>query len=392
MEAVRAVPGIEVLAGREARLVRGRRVALLAHAASVSRELVPAWRLLEAAGARIESVLAPEHGLFGEAQDMEAVEAGTIRIGGREVPLRSLYGSDAASLAPKAEDLAGAEVLVVDLADVGARYYTFAATADIAARSCLEAGIDVIVADRPNPLGGAIHEGGPGIGAAYRSFVGHFDVPQRHALTLGELVRGGADRDGMRVVPAEGWSRDEDHERAGLPWVAPSPNIPCPETALVYPGACLVEGTNLSEGRGTTRPFETVGAPFIDGEDLARLIEPLGLAGALLRPVRFRPTFHKHSGVVCSGVFVHVTDRERFRPLRTYLAILWAAARLSGERMCWRSDAYEFRDDVPAIDLLWGGPRLREAIDSGGAAADVMALPDAAEREWIDRRDGFHLY
>ncbi|MBW2260679.1 MAG: DUF1343 domain-containing protein [Deltaproteobacteria bacterium] len=390
------VPGIEVLCHESPELVRGRKVALLAHAASVDRAFVQSWDLLRSAGARLVRVLSPEHGLWAEAQDMEAVQGGTVMVGGREVPLTSLYGADASSLAPGGGDLDDIELLVVDLGDVGARYYTFAATADMAAAACLERSIEVVVADRPNPLGGLVHEGGASIERRLRSFVGHFEVPARHGLTLGELVRSSAGRagraDGLRIIEAKGWSRSADGSSSAPSWIPPSPNMPTLETAWVYPGACLVEGTDLSEGRGTTRPFETVGAPYLDGEAVASLLTALPLEGASFRPLRFRPLFQKHAGVTCSGLFVHVTDRAAFRPLRTYAALLWAARRVAGERMHWRRDAYEFRSDVPAIDLLWGSPDLRQAIDSGAPARDILAMPDEAEREWEERRSALRLY
>jgi uncharacterized protein YbbC (DUF1343 family) len=393
---MRVVPGIEVLCAESPELVRGRRVALLAHAASVDRSLVQSWELLRAAGARLVRILSPEHGLWAEAQDMEAVGGGTVAVDGRQIPLTSLYGTDASSLCPGGADLDDVELLVVDLVDVGARYYTFAATADMAAAACLARSIEVVVADRPNPLGGLVHEGGASIERRLRSFVGHFEVPPRHGLTLGELVRSSAGRagraDGLHIVGARGWDREADGSSCALPWVPPSPNMPVLETAWVYPGACLVEGTDLSEGRGTTRPFETVGAPYLDGEAVASLLTALPIDGASFRPLRFRPLFQKHAGVTCTGLFVHVTDRAAFKPLRTYAALLWAARRVAGEAMRWRRDAYEFRSDVPAIDLLWGSPDLREAIDSGAPVRDVLAMPDEAEREWVERRGALRLY
>ncbi len=390
------LPGIEVLVSQRPSLLRGRKVALLAHAASVDRRFVPAWDLLASAGARLTALLSPEHGLWAEAQDMEAVGPDSLIVQDSCVPVHSLYGTDPASLAPGDDQLAGAEVLVVDLADVGSRYYTFSATADMAAAACLRRGIEVIVADRPNPLGGCVHEGGPGIQPALRSFVGHFDVPHRHGLTLGELLHAeagqGGEAEGLTVVRAAGWERRLDAADTGLPWVAPSPNMPTLETAYVYPGGCLLEGTNLSEGRGTTRPFETVGAPFVDGETIRSLVDSLGLPGLTLRPLRFRPMFHKHAGQTCSGVFVHVTDRAVFRPLRTYMAILWAVCATTHGKMHFRTDAYEFRDDVPAIDLLWGSSALRDALEAGATAEHVLSLADRVEMGWAGIAPSFYLY
>ncbi len=378
------VPGIEVIASRDRKLVGGRRVAVLAHAASVDRGLTYAWDLLADAGARVVALLGPEHGLFAEAQDMEPVADGSHAVRGRGVPVHSLYGTVEEDLALGSGMLEGAEVLVVDLKDVGSRYYTFAATADMAAAACLAAGVEVVVADRPNPLGGTVTEGSPRIAPGLRSFVGRFEVPHRHGLTIGELVLSGAGaaagagagREGLRVVPCEGWTRSMGWESCGLPWVPPSPNMPIPETARVYPGGCLVEGTNLSEGRGTTRPFEIVGAPFMDGDAVAKMVNGLGLAGVRLRPIRFRPMFQKHAGHACSGVFVHVTDPAEFRSLRTYAAIIWAGRRACGDRMAWRADAYEFRSDVPVFDLLWGDPSLREGIDGDADVSEILALAD----------------
>lgn len=390
------LPGIQILVSEHARQVRGRKVALLAHAASVDANLTPAWDLLAGAGAHLVSILTPEHGLWAEAQDMEAVDGTTLRVGETSVPVHSLYGKDEQSLVPSSHQLHDAEVLVIDLADVGARYYTFSATADLAARECLDRGIEVMVADRPNPINGTDVEGGPGIEPSLRSFVGHFDVPHRHGLTLGELVRLGAGcrgrREGLTVMDARGWRRSMDARGCELPWVVPSPNMPTLQTAYVYPGGCLLEGTNLSEGRGTTRPFETLGAPWLDGERLASLVNALDLPGVVLRPLRFRPMFHKHAGRTCSGVFVHVTHRAAFRPLRTYVAILWAARQVAGEPLRWRTDTYEFRDDVCALDLLWGSGRLREVLDSGVDVHTAVSLVDGMQGGFDASGQGLHLY
>jgi uncharacterized protein YbbC (DUF1343 family) len=303
--------------------------------------------------------------------------------------VRSLYGERFEDLSPRPEDLAGLDVLVVDLQDVGARYYTFVWTAVLAMRACSRAGVRVLVLDRPNPLGGdpARIEGRRQTREAC-SFVGLEPVPVRHALTLGEIVAWRADverlpPEALRVLGVAGLERAEHATGWDRPFVMPSPNMPTYETALVYPGGCLVEGTNLSEGRGTTRPFEIVGAPWIDGVRLADALHALSLPGFRARPVTFQPTFHKHAGKSCGGVQVHVTDARTFRPYATYLALVALARAQNAERFAFRTEKYEFRDDVPAFDLLTGDAEARERIARGDRPEDVLravAAVDDADR------------
>lgn len=388
----------------------GKRLGLLAHPASVDRRLRHAREVLAEAGSDVRVIFGPEHGYGGEAQDMEPVpDEGRVAVSGSfqgnyrkaegreaipepssasaflfhspspaaalaamdegrgEVAVHSLYGAREADLAPTPAQLAGLDAVVADLQDVGSRYYTFVWTAVYVLRACARAGIPLVVLDRPNPLGGVLVEGAPQR-AGYRSFVGVCDVAVRHGMTIGELCTLAARADGLaaeslHVVRMRGWQRAMDFEDTGLPWVLPSPNMPTLDTVRVYPGGCLLEGTNLSEGRGTTRPFEIWGAPFLDGAALARHVE---IDGATLRPLSFTPTFHKHAGKRCGGVQVHVTDRERFRPYEAHLRMIAAARRLSGDALRWRTEAYEFVSDRPAIDLLTGGPEYRALVDCGG--------------------------
>jgi uncharacterized protein YbbC (DUF1343 family) len=366
--------------------LRTERVGLLAHPASVDAALVHAAARLRERGVRIAAAFGPEHGYGGEAQDMIGVAAATDAHG---TPVYSLYGDREEDLVPTDAQLAGLDVLLVDLQDVGARYYTFVWTAVLAARACAKRGVRVVVLDRPNPIGGLARtlEGACPVDRRYLSFVGLEPVPVRHALTLGELVAWRADveglpREAVEVVPAA-WDRARGAEAWGRAFVPPSPNMPTADTALVYPGGCLIEGTNLSEGRGTTRPFELVGAPFLDGEALAKGLEATGLPGFRARPVIFQPTFHKHAGKPCGGVFVHATDPTTFRPYATYVALIALAARLAPEHFRFRTERYEFRDDVPALDLLCGGPEVRERISVGDeprAIAEDAARVGEAER------------
>ena len=222
--------------------------------------------------------------------------------------------------------------------------------------------------DRPNPLGGTQLEGNL-VGERYRSFVGLYPLPTRHGMTAGELARLFNAEFGLgcelTVVPCEGWRRDMYWSDTGLPFIPPSPNMPTPDTALVYPGMCLGEGTNVSEGRGTCRPFEQFGAPWLDSEALVARLEKERLPGVLFRPVGFTPTFDKYRGESCSGAFIHVTDRRAFLPLRTGVAIFQAVRELGGSKFSWREDAYEFVDDVPAFDLLCGTDQVRRGMEEG---------------------------
>jgi uncharacterized protein YbbC (DUF1343 family) len=360
---VRVRSGLEVLVSDEARRIRGRRVGLVAHPASVDSRLRGAVDRIVQAGAKLTAIFGPEHGFAGDAQDMIAVSGESGPAGMR---VYSLYGQSEADLSPKREWLDDLDVIVVDLQDVGARYYTFVWTAALVLRAAAAAGVETLVLDRPNPLGGEVVEGRPQR-PGYRSFVGLYDVSVRHGMTIGEIAtmvraREGIDEAALHIVKMAGYARGMSFEETELPWVMPSPNMPTLETARVYPGGCLIEGTRMSEGRGTTRPFEIFGAPGLDGAAMAREVE---LDGATLRPLQLRPTFQKHAGELIGGVQVHVTDAARFRSYEAYLRLIaWALSRMPLEDR-WRTEEYEYVTDRPAIDLLTGGPELRGLVDAG---------------------------
>jgi uncharacterized protein YbbC (DUF1343 family) len=385
--------GIERLLEEKKQLFAGRRIGLVAHPASVNSRLEHSLELLLAAGADVRALFGPEHGFAGEAQDM--VPVGGAPRGPRGLPLVSLYGATEATLSPSPERLAELDALVIDLADVGARYYTFAWTAVLCVRACHRAGIGAIVLDRPNPLGGEAIEGAPQRDG-FLSFVGLSPIPNRHGMTIGEIARLAARRDGtseaLTVVPMEGWRRGMHLEETGVPWVMPSPNMPTPDTALVYPGGCLLEGTWASEGRGTTRPFELVGAPEIAAGDLARRLEAERLPGVRFRPASFCPTFHKHAGRSCGGVQIHVTDRRAFLPYRTGVALLVALKAAAGDAFAWRRDAYEFVADVPAIDLLAGGDEIRRGVEAGASTRELAATWAEGERRFASQRREYLFY
>ena len=368
--------------------IRGK-VGLLAHPASVDEDLSHARDVLLAAGADLRALFGPEHGFGGEAQDMIGV--GDASIDG--VPIHSLYGATEETLSPQPEHLEGLDVVVVDLQDVGSRYYTYVWSCALMLKAADKQGVRTLVLDRPNPLGGVHVEGAPQR-EGFRSFVGLYDVSVRHGMTVGEIAKmvcalEGIDPALLHVVEMRGWDRGMTFEQTGLPWVLPSPNMPTLDTARVYPGGCVIEGTALSEGRGLTRPFEIWGAPGLDGGALA---ERAPIDGAALRPTTFQPTFQKHAGQICGGVQVHVTDPEIFQPYAAYLRLIAEAAKLLGDDFAWRPDPYEFIGDVPAVDLLTGGPEYRAAVEGRADLSEVLEAERAGARAFRERRREWLIY
>lgn len=382
--------GLDVLVHEEMARLRGLKVALLGNPASVNRDYVHLLDLCRRYDVGLVRLFGPEHGLLGDVQYMAEVANSTDPRTGLEVV--SLYGATRDTLFLKAEDLRGVDVLVCDLQDIGSRYYTYAYTIAFAMQACAQAGVRCMVLDRPNPIGGVLVEGNE-VKEEYRSFVGEYPLPNRTGLTLGELCRLFRTFDShnvdLEVVWAEGWKREMFHDETGAPWVMPSPNMPTPTTALVYPGACIFEGTNISEGRGTTLPFEILGAPFVDPFRWLDLLEREGLPGVRFRPCYFQPTFDKHTGKRCGGVQLHIEDRRTFRPLLTYVSLLRTVMQFSG--FDWRRDPYEYVSDRLAIDLLFGDVRPREMLEQNAGAEDVMAYlsQDAAR---IEKRRQEALY
>jgi len=377
-----------------ARWLGRRRVGLVANPTTVDRHLAHAVDLLHAHPAvDLRLLFGPEHGVRGAAQDMIQVGDGRDPVTG--LPEVSLYGTTFASLSPPPAQLEQIDVLVFDVQDVGARYYTYAATMALCMQAAGRAGVKVVVLDRPNPIGGLQVEGG-GLDAGLENFCGLYAVPQRHAMTVGELARLYSVTFNITceldVVACEGWPRAAYYDACDLPWVIPSPNMPTLDTAIVYPGMCLLEGTNLSEGRGTTRPFELFGAPFIDARRLAAELDRYDLAGVHFRPCIIEPTFHKFAGQRCGAVQLHVTDRQAFNAYRTGLAVLVAVKTLWPDAFAWRTQPYEFRADVPAIDLLTGKPAVRAAIDRGAAFDTVVQIACTGTERYTAGRDAALLY
>jgi uncharacterized protein YbbC (DUF1343 family) len=371
--------------------VRGKKVGLVAHPASVTAKFTHARHVLHSAGAKIEVLFGPEHGYGGEAQDMIGVTEARDPATGAVI--RSLYGATEAELSPRREWLDGLDAVLIDLQDVGARYYTFVWTAALVMKAAAQCGVKTIVLDRPNPLGGTAIEGAPQR-PGYRSFVGLYDVSVRHGLTIGEIctmVRAleALDESCLDVVRMQGWTRKMMWSDTKLPWILPSPNMPTPDTTLVYPGGCLIEATNLSEGRGTTRPFEIIGAPFVDGDKLASRVHA---PGCQLRALTFSPTFHKHARTICGGVQVHVTDATAIQSYPLYLKLIAELHQASNGKFAWRTEEYEYVTDRLAIDLLTGGPEFRVAVESGVGLDAVLGAEEDGARRFNETRQQFLLY
>ena len=370
----------------------GARVGVVSNPASVDRQFHHvADRVAAAPGVTLAALFGPQHGFHAAAQD-NMVETGHARHPRLGVPVYSLYSD---TREPTATMLEGLDALVIDLQDVGTRVYTYIWTMANCLRAAARAGVRVIVCDRPNPIGGEAVEG-PVLDPAFASFVGQLPIPLRHGMTIGELARLfnaefgiGAD---LQVVAMEGWSRAMYHDEAGAPWVIPSPNVPTLDSAIVYPGMVLLEGTMLSEGRGTTRPFELAGAPGLDPDALAARLNGLGLPGIHVRPATFEPTFQKHAGAVCGGCQLHVTDRRAFRPVMTAVALVAACRDALGEAFRWREPPYEYETEKMPIDILAGSDTVRRDIERRRPLEAMAAGRDTAVAAFAPIRERYLLY
>ena len=370
----------------------GKRVGLVCNPASVDAGLRHvADRFAEHPQAPLAALFGPQHGFRSDVQD-NMIETRHGRDEVRRVPVYSLYSE---TREPTAEMLAGLDALVIDLQDVGSRIYTFIYTMANCLIAARRHGVKAIVCDRPNPISGSSVEG-PMLVHGYESFVGQYPIPMRHGMTIGELARLfntefgiGADLD---VVPMEGWRRDMYFDATGLPWVMLSPNMPTLDTAIVYPGSVLFEGTNVSEGRGTTRPFEIVGAPWVIAEPFAEGMNRAGLPGVRFRPAVFEPTFQKHARTACGGVQMHVIDRQAFTPVETGVALIAAFRAAGPDRFAWRDPPYEYEHEKMPIDILAGSSELREQIESGVSARDIARSWKPAIDAFSKTRDRFLIY
>ena len=372
--------------------LRGKRVGVVCNHASVDRgfhHIVD--RLAAADDLTLAAIFGPQHGFRSDVQD-NMIETPHRDDPSRRVPVYSLYSE---TREPTAEMLKGLDVLVIDLQDIGARIYTYIYTMTNCLRACGRHGVPVIVCDRPNPINGIDVEGQTLV-PGFESFVGLFPIPMRHGMTIGELAGFfnqsfslGAT---VEIARMEGWRREMYADATDLPWVMPSPNMPTLDTAIVYPGTVLFEGAMLSEGRGTTRPFELIGAPWIEAERFAREMNDLGLPGAFFRPAVFEPTFQKHAKTTCGGCQIHVTDRTSFRPVLTGAALLYQFRRLDPVKFAWRQPPYEYEHDKLPIDILAGSSALREQVEGGVAPKDIATSWRDDEDAFRKAREPFLLY
>ncbi|MEQ1869663.1 MAG: DUF1343 domain-containing protein [Vicinamibacterales bacterium] len=372
--------------------LRGQRVGIVCNPASVDHEFVHVVdRLLAHDGVTLGAIFGPQHGVHSDVQE-NMIETGHTEDADRRVPVYSLYSE---TRVPTPDMLRGLDVLVVDLQDVGTRIYTYIYTMAYCLTAAKRDGIRVIVCDRPNPIGGMAVEG-PMLVPGFESFVGLYPIPMRHGLTMGELARMFNDHFGigadLEVIPMDGWRREMYHDDTAAPWVMPSPNMPTLDSAIVYPGTVLFEGTNVSEGRGTTRPFELIGAPWVSAERFADALNARGLAGARFRPVVFEPTFHKHAKQTCGGCQIHVTDRERFRPVLAGILLAEAFRNAGSGAFRWREPPYEYEHEKLPFDILAGTTETREQIEAGVAAEDIARSWERAVAPFMNLRKRFLLY
>ncbi|MCC6219805.1 MAG: DUF1343 domain-containing protein [Deltaproteobacteria bacterium] len=396
--------GLDEMALSNFEKLKSARLGVIASTASVDFRLRHIVDLMKnSANCNVVRLFAPEHGVRGVYQAMEEVSTSVDLHTG--IPVVSLYGSSEGSLTPKPETFEDLDVVVVDMQDIGSRYYTYAQTLCFAMRTAQKTGTKILVLDRPNPINGEDVEGSP-LCSECKSFCGQYPVANRHGMTIGELAmlmhKGFCYGDNavapipceLEIVCLENWSRRLYADEINWRWVQPSPNIPSVHSAVVYPGACLFEATNISEGRGTTQPFELLGAPFIDGRAWAEetLKSELQLEGAILRPVSFMPQFDKYKGKICDGIQIHVVDRERFKPFRWALALIATAARMYPDKFIWRQGAYEFIEDVQAIDLLFGSNEFRKCVERKTSLAKLLNAIAEFEAWFRNARQEFLLY
>lgn len=374
--------GLEVLLEKRLDLLDGRRVGLIVNPASVNSRLEPTIDLFHRNPAiSLAALFGPQHGIRGHTQD-NMIEWTSFRDERTGLPAFSLYGE---TRIPTAEMLSSTDVLVFDVADIGTRVYTFAYTMALAMQAARDQAKRFIVLDRPNPIGGTLIEGNI-LDSSYSSFVGMFAIPMRHGMTVGELAlmfnrEFGIGCD-LEVVSMQGWRREMWYDETGLPWVMPSPNMPTIDTAMVYPGTVLLEGTNISEGRGTTRPFEIIGAPYADPYQLSAELGGYSLPGVFFRPLYFQPTFNKYAGDLCGGLQIHVTDRLTFRPVVTGVAIVRAMRHLYPASFEWKQPPYEYVFDKLPFDVIAGESTLRDQIERGKSLGEI-------EASWSDGLESF---
>ena len=384
--------GLEILLESKVRLLDRSRVGLIVNPASINSRFEHAADLFhQHSQINLTALFGPQHGIRGETQD-NMIEWQSFRDQRTALPAYSLYGE---TRKPTPEMLANLDVLVFDIQDVGTRVYTFIYTMALAMEAARECGKRFIVLDRPNPIGGVQIEGNL-LEPDFQSFVGMFPIPMRHGMTIGELALMFNREFGigceLEVVKLDGWRRSMWYEDTRMAWVMPSPNIPTVDTAVVYPGSVMFEGTNISEGRGTTRPFEIIGAPFIEPDELVGEMMKENPTGVIFRPLHFQPTFHKFAVEICGGIQIHVIDRNAFKPVITGAAIISAIRRLYPDGFQWKQPPYEYVYDKLPFDVINGSSRLREQIEAGRPVAEIEESWRDGLSEFGERRKTYLLY
>lgn len=367
--------GLDLFETHWPKALKGAKVGLLVNHASVNKHLIHAVDLFyQSQQCKLTTLFGPQHGIFGQTQD-NMIEWEGFKDGKTGLPIHSLYGE---TRKPQPHMLENIDTLVIDLQDIGSRYYTFIWSMELCMQACLEQKKSLVILDRPNPINGKTIEG-PVLEQSYGSFVGNRPLPVRHGMTIGEIAcylkatyYSALD---LHIIKMEGWHRRMWYEQTKLPWIMPSPNMPTLDTAFVYPGMCLLEGTHISEGRGTTKPFEIFGAPYIDPEKILIRLSILNLPGVTFRPLYFQPTFQKHAEEICGGAQIHVTHKERFKPFKTAVAILQTIYQAYPEEMLWKDPPYEYEMIKLPIDILAGSDKLRKQLE---AKVDLNEM----EAEW----------
>jgi len=384
--------GLEELLESKLDFLGEARVGLIVNPASINSKFQHAADLFHRdPRVKLTALFGPQHGIRGETQD-NMIEWQTFHDSRTGLPAYSLYGE---TRKPTPEMLSNIDMLVFDVQDVGTRVYTFVYTMALAMQAARESGKLFVVLDRPNPIGGDQIEGNI-LDPEFSSFVGMFPIPMRHGMTIGELAlmfnKAFGIRCDLEVIKMSGWRRSMYFADNGLPWILPSPNIPTADTAIVYPGLVMIEGTNLSEGRGTTRPFEIMGAPFIEPQALVEELNKDALPGVVFRALHFQPTFHKFAGEICGGIQIHVVDRNSFKPVITGVAITSAIRRLYPERFEWKLPPYEYVTDKLPFDVINGGSKLREQIEAGAPVSEIEDSWQKGLREFAETRKQYLIY
>jgi uncharacterized protein YbbC (DUF1343 family) len=387
--------GLDELVRNEMEILQKKKIGILCHQASVNCRYRHILELLQPFHKdkflTIRTIFGPQHGLWGHTQDnMIEWEGDMDPVTGTRI--FSLYGNHRKPTTRMLQDI---DLVLIDLMDVGARYYTFIWTMALMLETCSEMDIECIILDRPNPIDGISLEGSV-LDPAYRSFVGMYPLPIRHGMTIGEIgmyLRHEFFPNGrLRIIPLKHWNRHQQYDSTGLPWLMPSPNMPHPDTALVYPGMCLLEGTNISEGRGTTRPFEVFGTPWIDGWKLCDRLNKVKLPGVYFRPVQFLPTFQKYQDEICEGAFIHVLDKKNFRPVTTALTVLWDIRRTYPGNFAWKNPPYEYEYEKLPIDILLGNSWAREMLEQDRSPDEIVNRMQTEIGEFKPRRQKYLIY